>query len=152
MLILNFLLIIKHAYKFIHVSIWDKYHKDNVERNLKSSCRTSLVIQWIRICLPMQGTWVWSLVQEDPTCCRATKAHALEPLSCNYWAHKLQLLKPTCHNYWAWMLQLWKPMNLEPVATREALQWEAHIQQRVASAHQTRKSLYTATKTQCNQK
>ena len=35
--------------------------------------RTSLVVQWLRICLPMQGTWVRSLVQEDPTCCGATK-------------------------------------------------------------------------------
>ena len=35
--------------------------------------RTSLVAQWLRIRLPMQGTWVRALVQEDPTCCRATK-------------------------------------------------------------------------------
>ena len=35
--------------------------------------RTSLVVQWIRICLPMQGTQVQSLVWEDPTRCRATK-------------------------------------------------------------------------------
>ena len=58
---------------------------------------TSLVVQWLRICLPMQGTWVWSLVGElrllqgransdfmlelfhDPTCCRATK-----PMRHNY--------------------------------------------------------------------
>ena len=26
--------------------------------------RTSLVIQWLKICLPMQGTWVRSLVRE----------------------------------------------------------------------------------------
>ena len=26
----------------------------------------------LRICLPVQGTWVLSLVQEDPTWCRAT--------------------------------------------------------------------------------
>ena len=25
---------------------------------------TSLVVQWLRICLPMQGMWVWSLVEE----------------------------------------------------------------------------------------
>ena len=30
--------------------------------------RISLVAQWMRICLPLQGTWVWSLVWEDPTC------------------------------------------------------------------------------------
>ena len=32
-----------------------------------------LVVQWLRIHLPMQGTRVRALVQEDPTCCRATK-------------------------------------------------------------------------------
>ena len=34
---------------------------------------TSLVAQWLRICLPMPETRLRSLVQEDPTCCRATK-------------------------------------------------------------------------------
>ena len=40
---------------------------------------TSLVTQWLRIHLPMQGTQVRALVQEDPTCRGATK--------------------PVCHNY-----------------------------------------------------
>ena len=40
---------------------------------------TSLVAQWLRIHLPMQGTRVRALVQEDPTCRGATK--------------------PVCHNY-----------------------------------------------------
>ena len=39
----------------------------------KTHVRTSLVAQWLRIRLPMQGTWVRSLVREDPTCRRATK-------------------------------------------------------------------------------
>ena len=39
----------------------------------------SLVAQWLRICLPMQGTRVPALVQEDPTCCGAAK-----PASHNY--------------------------------------------------------------------
>ena len=30
---------------------------------------TSLVVQWLRIPLPMQGTWVWFLAQEESTCC-----------------------------------------------------------------------------------
>ena len=30
--------------------------------------RASLVAQWLRICLPMQGTRVRALVWEDPTC------------------------------------------------------------------------------------
>ena len=33
----------------------------------------SLVAQWLRIRLPMQGTPVRALVQEDPTCRGATK-------------------------------------------------------------------------------
>ena len=41
----------------------------------------SLVGQWIRIHLPMQRTQVPSLIQQDPTCCRATK-----PTDCNYWS------------------------------------------------------------------
>ena len=34
---------------------------------------TSLVAQWLRICLPMQGTRVQALVREDPTCRGAAK-------------------------------------------------------------------------------
>ena len=40
---------------------------------------TSLVAQWLRICLSMQGTQVRALVREDPACHGATK--------------------PVCHNY-----------------------------------------------------
>ena len=32
---------------------------------------TSLVVQWLRIRLQMQGTRVRALVWEDPTCCGA---------------------------------------------------------------------------------
>ena len=39
----------------------------------------SLVVQWLRICLPMQGTQVRVLVWEDPTCRGATG-----PVSHNY--------------------------------------------------------------------
>ena len=35
---------------------------------LKSCCWASLVAQWLRICLLMQGTRVRALVWEDPTC------------------------------------------------------------------------------------
>ena len=51
---------------------------------------TSLVAQWLRICLPMQGAWVRALVQEDPTCRRATK-----PASHNYWS---LCAEPVLHN------------------------------------------------------
>ncbi|KAJ8775562.1 hypothetical protein J1605_001282 [Eschrichtius robustus] len=43
------------------------------------SNRASLVAQWLRICLPMQGTRVRALVWEDPTCRGATG-----PVSHNY--------------------------------------------------------------------
>ena len=33
----------------------------------------SLVARWLRIHLPMQGTWVQALGRKDPTCCAATK-------------------------------------------------------------------------------
>ena len=51
------------------------------KREYKFMCRASLVAQWLRVCLPMQGTRVRALVWEDPTCLRATK-----PVSHNYWA------------------------------------------------------------------
>ena len=41
--------------------------------------RASLVAQWLRVCLPMQGTRVRALVWEDPTCHGATR-----PVSHNY--------------------------------------------------------------------
>ena len=56
----------------------------------------------VKVCLPMQETWVRSLIREDPTCCRATKpvrhsrrAGALEPGSCNYGALALDIRGPS---------------------------------------------------------
>ena len=45
----------------------------------KETRRASLVAQWLRICLLMQGTRVRALVWEDPTCHGATG-----PVSHNY--------------------------------------------------------------------
>ena len=58
------------------------------------------MVQWLRICLP-QGTWVWSLVQEDsacrgavmPTCHNCQRLQALEPMLCNKRGHCSE--KPT---------------------------------------------------------
>ena len=58
--------------------------------------RTSLVTQWLRIRLPMQGTRVRALVPEDPTCRRATKPTTT--VGHNYWTSALE---PTSHNYWS---------------------------------------------------
>ena len=38
------------------------------EMQVKTTMRVSLVAQWLRICLLMQGTQVQALVWEDPTC------------------------------------------------------------------------------------
>ena len=63
---------------------------DGITRNEKNTASwyfkkwisgTSLVAQWLRIHLPMQGTQVQALVREDPTCCGATK-----PVSHNCWS------------------------------------------------------------------
>ena len=59
-------------------------HSSRAMRNswkmaLKPNLGTSLIVQWLRIRLPMQGTQVRALVREDPTCHGATK--------------------PVCHNY-----------------------------------------------------
>ena len=77
---------------------------------------TSLVVQWLRICLSMQGTQLRSLAWEDFTCFRATE--------------------PTCHSYWS-------PCALETVLRNEKpLQREAcALQQRVASLAATREKL-----------
>ena len=43
---------------------------------------TSLVVQQLRILLPMEGTQVWPLVREDSTC-HEDWARAQEPMHCN---------------------------------------------------------------------
>ena len=48
----------------------------------KRTWGASLVAQWLRIRLPVQGTRVRALVREDPTYRGAAK-----PMRHNYWAH-----------------------------------------------------------------
>ena len=62
--------------KELDVTEWLSMHEHRV---------TLLVIQWLKVLLPMQGTGVQSLVKEDPTRCRA--------------------IKPMCHNCWACTLE-----------------------------------------------
>ena len=71
----------------------------------------SLVVQWLRIRLPMQGTRVQALVWEDPTSCRATM-----PVHHNYRACAPQLLSPSAttteaHTSRAFALQQEKPLQ-----------------------------------------
>ena len=57
------------------------YRKRKVKRecHTKPSAQTSFVVQWLGICLVMQGIWIQSLIQEDSTCHTTTKACTLEP-------------------------------------------------------------------------
>ena len=57
---------------------------------------TSLVVQWSRIHLPMQGTSIWSLVWDDATCFEAAK-----PTCHNDRTQVLQLAKATYPRAWA---------------------------------------------------
>ena len=57
----------KHIKKMLNVIC----HWGNADENHNTG--TSLVAQWLRIRLPMQGTQVQALVWEDPTCHAATK-------------------------------------------------------------------------------
>ena len=59
---------------------------------LKTTLRVSLVVQWIRICLLMQGIGVWSLVQKYSMCPRATN-----PLCHKRWT--LHTLESMLHNW-----------------------------------------------------
>ena len=110
----------------------------------KSIVRTSMVVQKFGIHLPVWGTWVRSLVQEDPTCCRAAEhgCHnyctcVLEPVCHSYWAHKPQVLESVCPT--ACGLQQEKPP-----------QWETHALQLESSPHlrQLEESPCSASKTQ----
>ena len=76
--------------------------------------------QWWRICLPMQETQVRSLIQEDPTCGRATK-----PMCHNYWACAPE---PENHNYWVCSQQLLKLAPPRACAPQQE-QWEAYVPQ-----------------------
>ena len=75
----------------------------------------SLVVQWLRICLPVQGTQIQSLVCKDSTRCGQTK-----PLHHNYWARvpATEPMRPTA----------WTPQDKPP-------QWEAHTPHLESSLH-----------------
>ena len=57
-------------------------------KNQKNITRASLVAQWLRVCLPMQGVRVRALVWEDPTSHMPQSKWACEPqlLSLRVWS------------------------------------------------------------------
>ena len=50
------------------MSTFDKIDYRGKLHKIKQHVWASLVAQWLRICLPMQGTRVRAVVWEDPTC------------------------------------------------------------------------------------
>ena len=76
---------VKNRFAFLKRWLWLKYEQ-KIEDGRKSmqgdplkGSWASLVVQWLRIRLPMQGARVRALVWEDPTCRGATG-----PVSRNY--------------------------------------------------------------------
>ena len=97
---------------------------------IKIKCwQTSLLVQWLRICLPMQGIRVQFLVQDDSTCLGEAK-----PMYHNYWA---------CEHPRACALQ-----------QEKAPQWETCTPQldRSSCLPQLARSPRAVTTTQCSQK
>ena len=124
--------------------VWPLIEKKD---NQKKQTGASLVVQWLRIRLSVQGTWVPALVWENSTCRGATK-----PMRHNYWAYALE---PVSHNYWAHMPQLLKPTCLEPMLRNRRSHGNekpVHQNEKQPPLVATRESPCVATKTQCSQK
>ena len=88
--------------------------------------RASLLAQWLRICLVMQGTWVQSLVWEDPTCCTATKL-CTTTIELVLWRLRVAITEP--HPPRAGALQLekqpqWEALTLQLQPSPHFLQLE----------------------------
>ena len=85
----------------------------------EETLRDFLAVQWLRIHLPVKGTWVWSLVWKIPYVTGLPVGH-------DSWAC---VVDPVSYNYWS-------PWALEPPAQQQekSLQWEAHAQQQNPSA------------------
>ena len=108
----------------------NRAHKLKIADHQNDHWRTSLVVQWLRICLPIQGTRVWSRVLEDSSC------EATEPVHRNYWADTLEPRSP----------KYWSPRT-------QSLCSEAREATTMRSLHTTaRESLLPAIKTQYSQK
>ena len=118
------------------------------EMQVRTTMRASLVVQGLRICLPVQGTLVWSLLEEDSRCHEAAK-----PVHHSYWTYTLE---PKSHNYWTCT-----PPTPEAGAPRahavpqeKPQQWEAQAVQRETNSllSVAGESLYAATEAQCSRK
>ena len=77
----------------------------------KVRLRTSLVVQWLRILLPMQGMWVQSLVRElrSHMCCALSLSHV--QLFDTPWTSACQGPLPTLWSSWACTLKLERSLS-----------------------------------------
>ena len=87
-------------------------HSKHVRQSLKMRSWISLVVQWLRILLPMQGTQVRSLIWKDPTRCGAAKPTHYDCWACALGACELHPLKPV-------------PLRTRASQQEKPLQWEA---------------------------
>ena len=91
---------------------------------IKTCPRDFLVVLCLGIYLPMQGTWVPSLVREDPSSLDATR-----PMNHN-WARVLQPLKPAQHPLQQEKPPQWEACTPQLESSPCSLQLEkAHVQQ-----------------------
>ena len=109
-----------------------KQHSQHSQKN--SDVSASLIMQWIRICLPMQGPWVQSLVREYSSCLGAAK--------------------PMCHNYWAHAAATEARVTKPVLCKRRSQHREKtdRCKRSGAPARQTRESWHTVPKTRHNHK
>ena len=80
---------------YLHFVIYLKNNFYNEFYCFRSEIWASLVVQWLRICLPVQHMRVQSLLREDPTCCKATMTMCQSAL----WSQKAATTEPKGHNY-----------------------------------------------------
>ena len=117
----------------------------------------------------MQGIQVESLVQEDPTCCRAAKptyhnyqACALRPVLHNKRSHRGEKLMSPVINHAQLFVTLRTVTHLAPLPMKFSRQeyWSGMLfptpekpmhHSRVAALWSGRESLHTGVKTQCSQ-
>ena len=108
-----------HSYCGLWIRVWKILvwiifiKKVPSNQQIKTPPRASLVVQWLGVCLPMQGTRVRALVWEDPTChgaagpvshdCWACASGACAPQQgrLRWWeAHAPQWrVAPACHSW-----------------------------------------------------
>ena len=104
-----------NAYNYLLFLIIEEFHHNMLTCVILKLIlpQTSLVIQWLRICLPMQGTWIPN--QERCHMSQGNKSCTLQLLSLCSRACKLQLLKLMC------------PRDCAP--QEKPPQWEVHAPQ-----------------------